>query len=227
MWWVHTLLPIWCLCLHVGRGIGHPVQSVKAGTAFREALAESRYRIIFFWGVSFCVFRLGWLCRLGWRILRPRLLSGRCTLPIPTLYFAVRLLLSIYCFAIWVVLFLFELLPVPWSFIVALFPFVMIVHIVVWYSAFGRLVMYTKAMRKDTIFHSEEEHSMNPHRLFEELLRLTTLYKIMETPEIGSMDSTLLLWWGLATISPVLPILSPTMDWCSLRRAMPRTRSTG
>lgn len=50
--------------------------------------------------------------------------------------------------------------------------------------------MYTKAMRKDTIFQSEEEDSMNPHRLFEELLHLsTTLCKIMETPEIGSMDS--------------------------------------
>ena len=64
----------------------------------------------------------------------------------------------------------------------AIFIFVMFVHIVVVYSAFGRLVMYTKAMRKEEIFKEEEEDSMTANRLFEELLNRAMEEKEKKTP---------------------------------------------
>ena len=76
---------------------------------------------------------------------------------------------------------MFELLPVPWSFIVVLFTFALVMHIVVVYSAFGRLVMFNKAMRKDAIFQGEED-SMTPQRLFEELLKRALEEKGEDTP---------------------------------------------
>ena len=90
--------------------------------------------------------------------------------------------LSIYCFVIWVVLLLFEILPRGWDVFVAVFIGLSFIHIVVFYSAFGRLVMYSKAMRTGQIFRGDEEDSMTPDRLSEELLKRATEEREEQTP---------------------------------------------
>jgi hypothetical protein len=90
--------------------------------------------------------------------------------------------LSIYCFIVWVILFLFELLPYVWGICVVVLILLMVVHIVVVYSAFGRLVIYSKAMRKGEIFQGDEEDSMTSKRLFEELLKIAVEQKEEKTP---------------------------------------------
>lgn len=161
---------------------------------FREALAESRYRTVYFWGGIFLCISIGMTLSTllanftAWAIIGAvsshnshavlRSSIGLYAAQLP----ARMAVLSIYCFVIWVVLFLFQLLPNPWSYIVTIFIFVMFVHIVLVYSAFGRLVMYTKAMRKDEIFKEEEEDSMTANRLSEELLNRAMEEKKKNTP---------------------------------------------
>jgi len=239
------------MSLLLGAALATLFSPSKPAQMFREALAENRYRTIYFWAGIFLCISIGMTLSTllanftAWAIIGAvHSANSHAVLRSSIGLYAAQLparmvVLSIYCFVIWVVLFLFELLPVPWSFIVVLFTFALVMHIVVVYSAFGRLVMFNKAMRKDAIFQGEED-SMTPQRLFEELLKRaleekgedtplplhyrrkteirrqvsklvsehgmsldvdggigesisshlsSTLCKIMETPEIGSMDS--------------------------------------
>ncbi|KAL3805917.1 hypothetical protein HJC23_007878 [Cyclotella cryptica] len=166
----------------------------KPAQLFREAMAESRYRTVYFWGGIFLCISIGMTLSTllanftAWAIIGAVSSQNshavlRSSIGLYAAQLPARMaVLSIYCFVIWVVLFLFELLPSPWSFIVAIFIFVMFVHIVVVYSAFGRLVMYTKAMRKEEIFKEEEEDSMTANRLSEELLKIAVEEKKRMTP---------------------------------------------
>jgi len=90
--------------------------------------------------------------------------------------------LSIYCFMIWVIIFLYEISDPMWGMFLAIFTFALMMHIVLTYSAFGRLVMYTKAMSKHPIFDYEDADNMNANRLFEELLKKAIIQKNKNAP---------------------------------------------
>ena len=79
-------------------------------------------------------------------------------------------------------LFIYILLPNIWGFVIALFPVVLIAYIVILYSSFGRLVIYSRAMQPKEIFKREEENSMSTTRLFEELLTRAELEKKKQSP---------------------------------------------
>jgi hypothetical protein len=170
------------MSLLLGAALATLFSPSKPAQMFREALAENRYRTIYFWAGIFLCISIGMTLSTllanftAWAIIGAvHSANSHAVLRSSIGLYAAQLparmvVLSIYCFVIWVVLFLFELLPVPWSFIVVLFTFALVMHIVVVYSAFGRLVMFNKAMRKDAIFQGEED-SMTPQRLFEELLK--------------------------------------------------------
>jgi len=91
-------------------------------------------------------------------------------------------ILSIYCFVAWVMMFVWILVPSIWGHFIALFPVVLIAYIVILYSSFGRLVIYSKAMQQKEIFKGEEDNSMAPRRLFEELLKRAEKEKDKQTP---------------------------------------------
>jgi len=89
---------------------------------------------------------------------------------------------SIYLFVCWVLIFMGILLPNVFGLIVALIPVVLIGYIVVIYSSLGRLIIYSKAMRQQSIFVESEEHTMTPRRLFEELVKKAEKEKERSAP---------------------------------------------
>lgn len=161
---------------------------------FREALELSAYGSAWFWGGLFLCISIGLTLSTllanftAWAIIGSVSSENshavlRSSIGLYAAQLPARLaVLSIYCFAIWVVLFLFEILPYEWGIVLAVFIFCLIMHIVVVYSAFGRLVMYSKAMRKQPIFQSDEEDQMTAKRLFEELLEVAIEEKKQNTP---------------------------------------------
>lgn len=161
---------------------------------FRQALEESHYSSGYFWaGVFLCISIGLTLSTLlanftAWAIIGAVSSENshavlRSSIGLYAAQLPARMaVLSIYCFIIWVLLFLFELLPFVWAIWVVVFILLMVVHIVVVYSSFGRLVIYSKAMRKGEIFEGDEEDSMTSKRLFEELLKRAVEEKEENTP---------------------------------------------
>lgn len=84
------------------------------------------------------------------------------------------LVTAIYSFLLWVVMFLFLLLPGWWSKMLLLVVIGMFVHVVVVFSAFGRLIMHTGAMGSEPIFEEEFEKELLPHGLHTSLLMKAT-----------------------------------------------------
>mmetsp|Transcript_3512 Transcript_3512/g.8178 ORF Transcript_3512/g.8178 Transcript_3512/m.8178 type:complete len:390 (-) Transcript_3512:318-1487(-) len=182
------------MSLLLGTEIGVLFSPSKPADAFRKALDEASYGQLDFWaGIILCISIGMTLSTLlanftAWAIVgavSPQNSHAilRSSIGLYAAQLPARLvLLSIYCFVVTVALFIFILLPRVWCFIIAIFPIALIGHIVFVYSAFGRLVMYTKAMRREEIFECEEEDSMTPKRLFEALLKRSHEEKARDTP---------------------------------------------
>ena len=161
----------------------------------REALNESQYaNYTYFWGGIFLCTSIGLTLSTllanftAWATIGA--ISGENAHAVlrssPGLYAAqlpARLaVLSIYSFIAWVVLLLGEILPYIWSACLCISILLLIIHIVGFYSSFGRLVMNSRAMRKFPIFEEDEEDKMTPDRLFEELLKKAVEEKNEPTP---------------------------------------------
>jgi len=74
-------------------------------------------------------------------------------------------------FLIWVALFFFLLLPVGfWSILLLLITAALFFHVVVVFSAFGRIIMHTGAMGTHRIFDEATEKRLLPHTLHSSLL---------------------------------------------------------
>lgn len=73
---------------------------------------------------------------------------------------------SIYSFLLWLVLFLFLLLPFGvWSTLLLLIVLVLFVHTITAFSAFGRVIMHSGAMGSQPIFEPTYEQQLNPYGL--------------------------------------------------------------
>ena len=182
------------MSLLLGTEIGVLFSPSKPADAFRKALDNASYGEVDFWaGLMLCI-SIGMtlstlLCNFtAWAIIgavSPQNSHAvlRSSIGLYAAQLPARLVvLSIYCFVIWVALFIYIILPSIWCFVIAIFPIMLIGHIVFVYSAFGRLVMYTKAMSRNEIFECEEEDSMTPKRLFEALLTRANEEKQRDTP---------------------------------------------
>eukprot|EP00550_Attheya_septentrionalis_P006545 CAMPEP_0198287282 /NCGR_PEP_ID=MMETSP1449-20131203/6160_1 /TAXON_ID=420275 /ORGANISM="Attheya septentrionalis, Strain CCMP2084" /LENGTH=588 /DNA_ID=CAMNT_0043985221 /DNA_START=44 /DNA_END=1810 /DNA_ORIENTATION=- len=77
---------------------------------------------------------------------------------------------ALYSFLLWVVTFLFILLPPLWSSFLLLVAGALFFHIVIVFSAFGRIIMHTGAMGSERIFDAEFESELLPRGLHTSLL---------------------------------------------------------
>lgn len=78
---------------------------------------------------------------------------------------------AVYSFLIWVTLFFFLLLPFGfWSILLMLTTVALFFHVVVVFSAFGRIIMHTGAMGSHRIFEEATEKRLLPHSLHSSLL---------------------------------------------------------
>uniref|UniRef100_A0A7S1YY83 Uncharacterized protein n=1 Tax=Ditylum brightwellii TaxID=49249 RepID=A0A7S1YY83_9STRA len=77
---------------------------------------------------------------------------------------------AIYAFLLWIVLWLFVLLPGIWPYVLLLFLAIMFFHVVITFSAFGRLIMHSGAMGTERIFDQAFEQDLLPHGLHSSLL---------------------------------------------------------
>jgi hypothetical protein len=78
---------------------------------------------------------------------------------------------AVYSFLIWVSLFFFLLLPVGfWSILLLVITAALFFHVVVVFSAFGRIIMHSGAMGTNRIFDEQTEKSLLPHTLHSSLL---------------------------------------------------------
>eukprot|EP00584_Thalassiosira_punctigera_P005029 CAMPEP_0172534688 /NCGR_PEP_ID=MMETSP1067-20121228/6958_1 /TAXON_ID=265564 ORGANISM="Thalassiosira punctigera, Strain Tpunct2005C2" /NCGR_SAMPLE_ID=MMETSP1067 /ASSEMBLY_ACC=CAM_ASM_000444 /LENGTH=460 /DNA_ID=CAMNT_0013319505 /DNA_START=317 /DNA_END=1699 /DNA_ORIENTATION=+ len=91
-------------------------------------------------------------------------------------------ILSIYFFVAWIMMFIFILAPPIWGYFLILMPVGFIFYLVIFYSSVGRLVIYSRAMQQREIFIDEEDNSMAPKRLFEELLKRAEKQKSKKAP---------------------------------------------
>lgn len=182
------------MSLLLGTEIGVLFSPSQPGDTFREALKNESYGDANFWaGIVLCISIGLTLSTLvanftAWAIigavsphnshaiLRSSVGFDAAQLP------ARLVILSIYCFVAWVMMFVWILIPSIWGYLIALFPVVLIAYIVILYSSFGRLVIYSKAMQQKEIFKGEEDNSMAPRRLFEELLKRAEKEKDKQTP---------------------------------------------
>jgi hypothetical protein len=107
---------------------------------------------------------------------------------------------AIYSFLTWFTLFFFILLPVGfWSILLVVITFVLFIHVVTVFSAFGRIIMHTGAMGSKRIFDEETENRLLPHSLHaslhekanEELGRNTSItrqYRKQRTVDSSTSD---------------------------------------
>jgi len=73
---------------------------------------------------------------------------------------------SIYSFLVWFLLFICMLLPFGfWSVMLVVSVVFVFVHVMIVYSAFGRLIMHTGAMGKDRVFEEKFERNLFPRSL--------------------------------------------------------------
>ena len=166
----------------------------KPAQSIRQALDSLQYPSAYFWGGLFLCISIGLTLSTllanftSWAIIGAISAENahavlRSSIGLYAAQLPARMaVFSIYCFVIWVVLLLFEILPHGWNILVAVFIGLLFIHIVVFYSAFGRLVMYSKAMRTSQIFRGDEEDSMTPDRLSEELLKKAIEEREENTP---------------------------------------------
>lgn len=83
---------------------------------------------------------------------------------------------AVYSFLIWVALFFFLLLPVGfWSILLMVTTAGLFFHVVVVFSAFGRIIMHTGAMGTHRIFDEATEQRLRPHTLHSSLLEKAKL----------------------------------------------------
>jgi hypothetical protein len=105
---------------------------------------------------------------------------------------------AVYSFLIWVSLFFFLLLPVGfWSILLLVITAALFFHVVVVFSAFGRIIMHSGAMGTNRIFDEQTEKSLLPHTLHSSLLEkarevlasktsIMRQYKRKRTTTVGS-----------------------------------------
>ena len=106
---------------------------------------------------------------------------------------------AVYSFLMWVTLFFFLLLPVGfWSILLMITTAALFFHVVVVFSAFGRIIMHTGAMGSDRIFDEATEKRLLPHTLhtslFEkakaELARNTSIMRQYRRKRPSSVNSS-------------------------------------
>jgi hypothetical protein len=85
---------------------------------------------------------------------------------------ALLILCSTYSFLLWVVMMVFVLLPFYWAAILLMLVGALFFHIIVVFSAFGRLIMHSGAMGGERIFEKEFEQELIPRGLHTSLLFL-------------------------------------------------------
>ena len=106
---------------------------------------------------------------------------------------------SIYSFLIWVIMFMFILLPKGWSIFMLVLVLALFFHVVTVFSAFGRLIMHSGAMGSAPIFDAAFEQELLPRGLHTSLLfkavdelrkgtSVTRQYKFPSQP-IGKVDA--------------------------------------
>jgi hypothetical protein len=77
---------------------------------------------------------------------------------------------SIYSFLIWIMMFIFVLIPVGfWSILLLLIVLFLLFHTITVFSAFGRLILHTTAMSPNRIFEEGYEKGLTPQPLQEQL----------------------------------------------------------
>lgn len=85
------------------------------------------------------------------------------------------IVLAFYSFFLWLLLFMWILLPTACSFILTVFSISLLAFIVSIYSSFGRMIMYTGAMGGAPILDKEsEEEKMLPYQLYTTLVEKAT-----------------------------------------------------
>jgi len=78
---------------------------------------------------------------------------------------------SIYSFLLWVMMFLFMLLPVGfWSIALVGASILLFMHTICCFSAFGRIIMHSGAMAQEKVFDQNYESNLLPHSLHAHLL---------------------------------------------------------
>lgn len=78
---------------------------------------------------------------------------------------------SIYSFLLWIMMFFFVLLPVGfWSIALAIGSFLLFLHTICVFSAFGRIIMHSGCMGHQRVFEQSYERNLLPHSLHAHLL---------------------------------------------------------
>ena len=181
------------MSLLLGTEIGVLFSPSQPADVFRAALKNESYSDANFWAAIMLCISIGFTLSTlvanftAWAIIgavSPQNSHAilRSSIGLDAAQLPARLvILSIYCFLVWVILFIYILVPHIWGIVIALFPVVLIAYIVIMYSSFGRLVIYSRAMQQKEIF-KDEELSMSSKRLFEELLKLAEKEKQKQAP---------------------------------------------
>ena len=182
------------MSLLLGTEIGVLFSPSKPADTFRAALQASDYNNANFWAAIVLCVSIGLTLSTlvanftAWAIIgavSPQNSHAilRSSVGLDAAQLPARLvILSIYAFLTWIMIFIFILLPYIWGFVIALFPVVLIGYIVVLYSSFGRLVIYSRAMQQKEIFKGDEDTRMSSRRLFEELLERAEMEKDKQSP---------------------------------------------
>ncbi|KAL7544035.1 hypothetical protein ACHAXR_013479 [Thalassiosira sp. AJA248-18] len=182
------------MSLLLGTEIGVLFSPSKPADTFRAALQTENYGDANFWAAIMLCISIGLTLSTlvanftAWAIIgavSPHNSHAilRSSVGLDAAQLPARLvILSIYCFVVWVMLFIYILLPYVWGFVIALFPVALIAYIVILYSSFGRLVIYSRAMQQKEIFKGEEDNHMSSRRLFEELLTKAEREKKKQSP---------------------------------------------
>ena len=182
------------MSLLLGTEIGVLFSPSQPADVFRAALKNEKYADVNFWAAIVLCISIGLTLSTlvanftAWAIISAvspenshtvlRSQIGLTAAQLP----ARLVILSIYSFVGWVMLFIYILTPYIWGFVLALFPVALIAYIVVIYSSFGRLVIYSRAMQQKQIFNGCEDNTMSPSRLFEELLKMAEEEKEKKAP---------------------------------------------
>ena len=182
------------MSLLLGTEIGVLFSPSKPADTFRSALQNESYGNPNFWaGIILCLSIGLTLSTLvanftAWAIIgavSPHNSHAilRSSVGLDAAQLPARLVItSIYFFVAWVMVFMYILLPHAWGLALAIFPVALIAYIVVLYSSFGRLVIYSRAMQQREIFQGEEDDQMSSRRLFEELLKRAEEEKEKQSP---------------------------------------------
>ena len=182
------------MSLLLGTEIGVLFSPSQPADIFRAALKNAKYGDVNFWAAIVLCISIGLTLSTlvanftSWAIISavsPQNAHSvlRSSIGLTAAQLPARLvILSIYSFVGWIMLFLYILAPPIWGFILALFPVALIAYIVIIYSSFGRLVIYSRAMQQKQIFNGCEDNEMSPCRLFEELLKMAEEEKEKKAP---------------------------------------------